>query len=142
MGALWRLTAEDALGPIWVLDPEVVDWRPEPGTGGPPPDVQQPDHGPPACVEVAADDRTLTVEWLGAVPQFEHYSTAKVIGSPTAVAAVAIGEDVGPPGARTLAGYMHRVPAVLQQPLGARVFVDLHGNAGRVATSPASSAGP
>jgi len=30
----WRLTVQDALGPIWVLDPEIVDWRPSEGAGG------------------------------------------------------------------------------------------------------------
>jgi hypothetical protein len=30
----WRLTVRDALGPIWVLDPEVVDWRPAEDAGG------------------------------------------------------------------------------------------------------------
>lgn len=29
----WRLTVQDALGPIWVRDPEIVDWRPSEGAG-------------------------------------------------------------------------------------------------------------
>jgi hypothetical protein len=128
----WRLTAEDALGPIWVLDPDVVDWQPAPDAGGPRPNLQAPGHGPGARVEVASDDRSLTVDWLGAVPTFERYTTATVIESPQAFAVVAIGEDISPPGIRTLVGHIHHVPAVLHEPLGARVFVDLHGNAGRV----------
>lgn len=128
----WRLTAEDALGPIWVLNPSVSDWRPAADAGGPPPSLQAPGHGPGARVEVGPDDRTLVVHWLGAVPAFERYPTAEVVESAQAFAVVAIGEDIGPPGARTAAGHVHRVPAVLREPLGARVYVDLHGNAGQV----------
>lgn len=128
----WRLTAEDALGPIWVLDPDLGDWRPAARAGGHPPDLPSPGQDPGARVQVGADDRSLLVDWLGAVPEFERYATSTVIESPTAFAVVAIGEDVGPPGHRTLAGRVHRVPGVLQQPVGARVFVDLHGNAGQV----------
>jgi hypothetical protein len=72
------------------------------------------------------------VDWLGAVPAFERYSSAEVIESAQAFAVVAVGVDVGPAGARTLAGHMHRVPALLREPVGARVYVDLHGHAAQV----------
>jgi hypothetical protein len=127
----WRLTAEDALGPIWVLDPDVVDWQPAADAGGTPPDLQSPGQDPGARVDVGADDRSVVVHWLGAVPAFERYPSATVIESAQAFAVVPAGVDVGPPGWRTLAGVVHQVPAVLEQPVGARVYVDLHGHAGR-----------
>jgi hypothetical protein len=128
----WRLTAEHALGPIWVLDPDVTAWQPAPDAGGPAPDLQAPGHDPGACVEVFSDDRTIVVHWLGGSPAFERYEQAEVIESPQAFAVVPLGEDVGPPGARTLPGYVHHVPAMLRDPLGDRVYVDLHGQAGQV----------
>lgn len=80
----------------------------------------------------------MVVHWLGAVRQFERYPKAEVVESGQAFAVVPVGVDIGPPGARTLAGVMHQVPAVLKEPVGARVYVDLHGNADRVVKAPAS----
>jgi hypothetical protein len=128
----WRLTAEHALGPIWVLDHGVTAWQPAPDAGGPAPDLQAPGQDPGACVEVFSDGRTLVAHWLGGSPVFERYEKAEVIESPHAFAVVPLGEDIGPPGARTLAGHIHHVPAMLRHPLGDRVYVDLHGRAGQV----------
>ena len=75
------------------------------------------------------DGRTLTVEFLGGLPEYERYTGAEVIESPAAVAIVPTGEDVGPAGARILPAHAHRVTARLKQPLAKRVYVDLHGNA-------------
>ncbi len=86
----WRLDAADALGPIWVLDPDVD----------------------PA--------------------EYERYARGDVVESRQAVAVVPVGVDVGPPGARRAIGYMHKITVRLTEPLGARVYVDLHGNAGVV----------
>ncbi len=141
----WRLTAPDTLGPIWVLDPDISDWQPAADAGGAPPDLQAPGQGPGARVDVGADERSVVVHWLGAAPAFERYPTATVIESAQAFAIVPVGVDIGPPGARTLAGFMHQVPAVLEQPVGARVYVDLHGHAGRVvnpATPNVTNTGP
>jgi hypothetical protein len=128
----WRLTAEDALGPIWVLDPDVVDWQPAADAGGSPPDLQTPGQDPAARVDVGADQHSMVVHWLGASPAFERYPKAEVVDSAEAFAVVPVGVDIGPPGARTLAGFVHRVPAALRDPVGARVYVNLHGHAGRV----------
>ena len=119
------------MGPIWVLDPSAIDWQPAADAGGPPPNRQAPGQDPGARVEVGPDDRTLVVHWLGASPHFERYPTAEVVESAQAFTVVPVGEDVGPAGWRTAAGHVHRVPAVLREPLGARVFVDLHGHAGQ-----------
>ena len=131
----WRLTVEGALGPIWVLDPEIVDWRPSEGAGGAPPRLPAPRQDPGARARVGADERALVVEWLGAVPAFERYPSAEVIESAQAFTVVAAGVDVGPAGNRTLAGHMHQVPALLTSPVGDRVYVDLHGHAGQVITA-------
>jgi hypothetical protein len=131
----WRLTAQDALGPIWVLDPDVVDWQPASGAGGPPPELPPLGQDPYARVDIGDDERSVVVHWLGAVREFERYPRAEVVESIQAFAIVPIGEDIGPPGNRTLAGVMHEVPAVLREPVGARVYVDLHGHAGGVVRS-------
>lgn len=128
----WRLTAQDALGPIWVLDPDVGDWQPAADAGGSPPDLQTPAQDPCARVDVGADEHSVVVHRLGAAPAFERYPKAEVVESAQAFAVVPVGVDIGPPGARTAAGFVHQVPAVLREPVGARVYVDLHGYAGRV----------
>lgn len=124
----WRLSAEDALGAIWVLDPDVADWKPATDAAASHPQVQGPGHRGGMPVEVDQDDRSLLVHWLGGAPNFERYPSAEVVESRTAVAVVPVGEDIGPPGPRTAVGYVHRVPAVLREPLGARVLIDLNGN--------------
>jgi hypothetical protein len=124
----WRLSAQDALGAIWVLDPDVADWKPETDAAPSRPQVQGPGHRGGLPVEVGQDDRSMLVHWLGGAPNCERYPTAEVVESRAAVAVVPVGEDIGPPGPRTAVGYVHRVPAVLQEPLGARVLVDLNGN--------------
>jgi hypothetical protein len=126
--AAWRLSAQDALGAIWVLDPEVLDWRPAADPAPIKPEVQAPGYRGGMTVEVGDDDRSLVVGWLGGAPGSERYSRAEIVESSAAAAVVPVGEDIGPPGPRTAVGYIHRVPAVLSLPLGARVLVDLNGN--------------
>jgi hypothetical protein len=120
------------LGPIWVLDPDVVDWQPAGDAGGSRPDLQAPGQDPGARVDVGADERSVVVHWLGASPAFERYPKAEVVESAQAFAVVPVGVDIGPAGIRTAAGFVHQVPAALREPVGARVYVDLHGHAGRV----------
>jgi hypothetical protein len=128
----WRVSAEDTLGPIWVLDPGIADWQPPPAAGGPAPIIQAPGQDPGAQIQAGSDGRSVVVDWLGAVPAFERYLTAEVVETAQAFGIVAIGIDVGPDGPRTLAGHIHKVPALLSEPIGARVYVDLHGHAGQV----------
>lgn len=128
----WRLTATGACGPIWILDPDVAGWEPSASAGGPRPKRPSPGGNPWSSIAVAPDGRAVTVHWFGAVPAFERYHSALAIESMTAVAFVARGRDIGPPGARTLAGHIHQVPASLREPLGNRVFVSLRGHAGEV----------
>ena len=127
----WRLTVEDALGPIWVLDPDIPDWSPGAADGGAPPRLPAPTQGPGARVDVGPDDCALTLHWLAAPPVYEQYPTAEILESPDAVTLVPVGFDIGPEGPRQAIGHIHRVTASLQRPLGSRVFVDLNGNAGQ-----------
>ena len=131
----WRLLAEGAMGPIWILDPEVALWQPSGAAEVALPKVQAPAQDPGARIEIAGDDRTVTLHWLGAAPEYECYPSAETVESDQAVALVAHGRDSGSRGIRLAIGHVHRVPAILQAPLGARVFVDLQGNAGRVIRS-------
>ena len=131
----WRLLAEGAMGPIWILDPEVAPWQPSAAAEVAVPNVEAPAQDPGARIEIAGDDRTVTLHWLGAAPEYECYPSAETVESDQAVALVAHGRDSGSRGLRLAIGHIHRVPAILQAPLGARVFVDLHGSAGRVSRS-------
>ena len=131
----WRLLADGAIGPIWVLDPEVAVWQPAGYSVAAPPDLQAPNQDPAARIEIAGDDRTVTVHWLGAASDYERSPSAEAIESNHAVTFVAHGRDAGWTGMRLAIGHVHQVPAVLKTPLGARVFVDLHGNAGQVIPS-------
>jgi hypothetical protein len=139
----WRLTVSCTLGPIWVLDPEVQppQWRPSDPPSRPRPQSQPPVGDPGARAVLGDDERTLTLEFLGALPEYERYIGAEVIESPAAVAIVPAGEDIGPAGARLLPGHVHQVTVRLNQPLGARVCVDLHGNAVEVCATETSANG-
>lgn len=132
----WELTSDQTLGPIVVLDPEVLSraWSPpqsdpaHPAGPGRPPG-QEPLHTP---VSGQAEGRTLTFRFIGALPNYERYPSAEVVESPQAVAVVPQAEDIGPPGARIAPGFGHQITVTLAEPFGARVLVDLHGNASEV----------
>ena len=102
----WRLTAASALGPIWVLDPEVQPprWVLIDCSSRPRPQLQRPVGDPGARAVLDDDGRTLTVEFLGGLPEYERYTGAEVIESPTAVAVVPTGEDIGPLGRASCPG--------------------------------------
>ena len=75
---------------------------------------------------------TLTLHFMGALPEYEQYPRAEIIESAHAVAIVPAGQDIGSSGIRIAPGRVHEITVRLAHPLGARVFVDLHGNAGQV----------
>jgi hypothetical protein len=133
----WRLEVEGATGPVWVLDPDMnpPPWRPHEPSIRPRPAPTPSGGDPVAHVGLGPDGRTLTLRFTGALPIFEQYPRAEVIESPQAVAIVPVAKDVGPRGIRILPGHEHQVTVRLDKPLGARVFVDLHGHPGQVTTS-------
>jgi hypothetical protein len=130
----WRLTAIDALGPIWVLDRELApgEWQPAEPPAIPRPALQAPLNYPGNHVVVGPGDATLTLHFTGARPEYERYPEAEIIESAMAVAIVPRAEDIGPPGIRILPGYGHQITVQLASPIGPRVFVDLHGHARQV----------
>ncbi len=118
----WELSSEQTLGPIVVLDPEVLAqawWPPDPQP--PPPAGARPGHAPVSGVAVGD---TLTYRFMGD----QRALTAEVIESPRAVALVPRAEDDEPPTIPTL----RRLTVTLDQPLGARVLVDGHGHPAEV----------
>jgi hypothetical protein len=100
----WRLSADDALGPIWMLDPMVEDWQPSADAAGPPPNGQAPARDPVMRIEIDDDDRTVTVDWLGAPPEYETYPTAQAIETEHAVAFIARGVTSSWTGVRRAVG--------------------------------------
>jgi hypothetical protein len=89
-------------------------------------------HDPGARAEIGPDEAALTLHLMGALPEYEQYPRAEIIGSAHAVAIVPAGQDIGPAATRILPGHMHQITVRLAHPFGARVFVDLHGNACQV----------
>ena len=126
----WELTSAQTLGPIVVLDPDILAavWSPE-DPGPVPPAGPEPAHAP---VSAEADGGALIYRFTGGAPSHERYASAEVVESGRAVAVVPEAEDIGPPGARPAIGFGRRVTVTLSEPLGDRVLVDLHGRASEV----------
>jgi hypothetical protein len=125
----WWIQGPATVGPIWVLDPEVEDWRPEESASDPSPPrprLVQPLLWP---IELQADGRSIVIPWLGSHAVVETFPRAELIESRTAVSAVAERKDMGFRGFVTAVGIRHDVLARLSAPLGNRVFVNLHGDA-------------
>ena len=127
-------------GPLWVLDPAIEFWQPSEGAAGAPPPA--PTQGQPLLwpIEIATDGQSIIVPWLGSHPEVETYPWARIIETPAAVCAVGARKDMGYQGWVTAVGIQHRISARLNEPLGNRVFVDLHGHAMQV--TPATQVGP
>jgi hypothetical protein len=121
-------------GAIWVLDPAIECWRPPETDADPPP--PGPTQVQPLLwpIELGSDGRSIVIPWLGSHPVVESYPRAKIIETSTAVSAVGVRKDMGYRGWVTAVGIKHRIPARLSQPLGNRVFINLHGHAMHVTT--------
>jgi hypothetical protein len=124
----YQLRGPGIIDSIWLLDPAVGRWQPDERAGGRRPPAPTQISMLQAPAELTEDDRTIVFSWLGATPAVETFPRAKVVETKSAVSAVAIRESTGATGWFVAAGVMHRVRARLSRPLGARVFVDLHGN--------------
>jgi hypothetical protein len=119
----YRLTGPDIDGALWVLDPVLATQVWAPGAGEPPPGQGTP-HRSQSCA-VDASDRRLRATFVGGPPEWIRYDDAEVIASTKAVVVLPIATDIGPPGARTMAGFRREVEVELDEPLGGRVVVDL-----------------
>jgi hypothetical protein len=123
----WRLEADGATGPIWVLDPELA---PTPWEPGRPSSISR--HRNISAV-LGADGQTLTFSFVGAVPEIVEYAGADTVESDRAVAVVPLATYVGPPASfHTAVGRWREVAVRLGNPLGARVLVDLDSTPGEV----------
>jgi hypothetical protein len=133
----WWIQGPKTLGPIWVLDPGVVRWRPADNAAGPPPPLAVPGAlRMPWPLELDPDRRSILIPWLGSHPIVETFPRAELVETPTAVAAVPTRKDMGYRGWVTAVGIRHDIQARLRDPLGNRVFVDLLGNPVPVLSSP------
>jgi hypothetical protein len=119
----WRLRAEDAIGPIWVLAPEVGCWSPPD-----PPTRVAPLPGRPHRAReswIETDGVTLHFHFIGDPSSVTEYPSAEVIESSEAVTVLPFPHDIGPLGWRALPGKEREVVAKLARPLVGRVLVDL-----------------
>jgi hypothetical protein len=126
-------------GSLWVLDPEIDHWEPADQAGGPKPPAPV---GQPLMriawlpIEVEADGRSIVIPWMGS-PAARY--RVELVETSTAISGVAIRAEETEPTGSTLPvvakGMTVRVPARLSEPIGNRIFVDLHGLAMNVAAS-------
>jgi hypothetical protein len=121
----WQLEADGVNGSIWVADPEPnPTWEPER-----PPRISSPFSGSPhrsIGAVLAADQRTLTVSFVGAPANRMSYSGGEIVQSDTALAIVPFATSIGRLARwQTAVGMQREVTVRLDRPLGRRVLVDL-----------------
>jgi hypothetical protein len=128
----WQLEADDVNGSIWVTDPEPIPaWEPERPPRIPPPFSGSPHRSIRAVL--AADQRTLTVSFVGAPASRMSYSGGAIIQSDTAVAIVPQATSVGRLARwHTAVGMQREITVRLDGPLGERVLIDLDGTPAEV----------
>ncbi|MGC2206997.1 MAG: hypothetical protein WA724_03995 [Candidatus Dormiibacterota bacterium] len=122
----WQLEGDQTNGPIWVLDPELASsaWAPTLAVSDP--TAIHPPHGRTIeATTVGQDGDRLRVSFTGGSPRCVEYLSAEVLESERAVVVLPVAHDIGPPGFRTMQGYIRDVVAELGGPLGDRVLVDV-----------------
>ncbi|MGH7641699.1 MAG: hypothetical protein ACRENX_01550 [Candidatus Dormibacteria bacterium] len=132
----WRLESDQALGPMWVLDPKVAStvWAPPKITSSPP-ELPRPTELLEEATIVGGDGTRLRVTFTGGSPRGVDYPSAEVFESEHAVVILPVAIDTGPEGFRTLQGYSREVVGKLSRPIGDRVLVNLDA-------SPVAALGP
>jgi hypothetical protein len=121
----WQLEADGVDGSIWVADPEPTPiWEPQRPPRVPPPFSGSPHRSISAAL--AADQRTLTVSFVGAPANRTTYSGGQIVESDTALAIVPFATSIGRLARwQTAVGMQRQVTVRLDKPLGQRVLVDL-----------------
>lgn len=128
-------------GSLWVLDPEIHHWEPEPAPASsiPAAAVSRMSQlcawsGRP--VEVSADRRTVFFSWVGSL---HGDYRVEVVETATAITAVAINQPkpTDRRGWWAEPGHTVRLSAHLKEPIGGRVFLDLHGDPAPLTIPPA-----
>jgi hypothetical protein len=135
--AAWQMNSDDVVGPIWVLDPDIAAsaWSP-----AEPLSHLQILEGRGRSGATSHDERTITFEFLGGVPDRVDYATAEVVETRTAVAIFPKPtnrdpSDSGRVVSRLVSGSWsglittRTVTVDLERPLGARVLTDTGGQA-------------
>lgn len=126
--AAWELEIEQALGPAYLLDPAVDVWAPpdmrgEVTAGGVLGAIST-----RGTVSVGKDGRSISCRVIG-LPGRPPRGKIEVYETRTAAIAIVVarrtGNAVRPAAA---VGVEHQLDAVLNEPLGDRVLVDVHGN--------------
>lgn len=126
----WRLESDQAIGPMWVMDPEVAStvWAP-PKTTNILPGPQRPTQMLQHATGVREDEARLRVFFTSSRPEWVKYSSAEIFESDQAVAILPLARDIGPRGFRTMTGYISNFVAELGRPFGRRVLVNLDAHA-------------
>lgn len=129
--AAWWIQGPATLGPIWILDPTIDRWQPAAGAGGDPPPAPTQIHPLWSSIEIDADGRCISFKWLHEAPPGETIVRVEEVETETAVSLAVITQPTpAEPGVGyALMGVFHHITAWLREPLGARVFVGLHGEA-------------
>lgn len=125
----WWLQSDQANGPTWVLDLEVAPsaWAPTLAVSDS--SAIRPPHGKTVkATTVGRNGGQLRVSFTGGSPQCVEFLSAEVLESERAVVVLPVAHDIGPPGYRTMQGFMRDVVAELGRPLGDRVLVDVDGS--------------
>jgi hypothetical protein len=124
----WRLESEQAIGPMWVLDPDVAStsWAPQKTTNTLPA-AQRPTQRLERATSIPG--ARLTVFFTSGPPEWVEYPSAEIFESDQAVVVLPVARDIGPHGFRTMPGFAREFVAKLGRPLGRRVLVNLDASA-------------
>lgn len=126
----WRLESDQAIGPMWVLDPEAAStlWAPPKATNVLPA-LQRPTQMLQHATSLRGYEARLKVFFTSGPPEWVKYSSAEIFESDQAVAILPLARDIGPPGFRTMVGYTRDLVAELGRPFSRRVLVNLDATA-------------
>ena len=131
----WQMESDDMVGSIWVLDPDIAATAWSPSEPLSRPRVLE---GRGRAATISDDERTITFEFLGGIPDRVDCATAEVVETRTAVAIVPKPTNRDPSDSgrivpRLVSGSWsglvttRTVTVGLESPLGTRVLTDTGG---------------